>query len=86
MIYDLKFLFVFQPSTGKKGAGGPGVRGGRPVGGVRPGGRGGGPGRNGAFVGGRPAGARPSPYDRPRIGERYGPPGAPPPRNGGGNL
>ena len=78
-----------QPSTGKKGAGGPGARGGRGPGGpgVRAGGRGGGPGgRNGAFAGGRPAGGggRPSPYDRPRIGERYGPPGAPPPRNGGG--
>jgi len=78
-----------EPSTGKKGAGGPGARGGRGPGGpgVRAGGRGGGPGgRNGAFAGGRPAGGggRPSPYDRPRIGERYGPPGAPPPRNGGG--
>ena len=82
-------FFSLQPSTGKKGAGGPGARGGRALGGVRSGARGGGPaGRNGAFAGGRPAGGggggRPSPYDRPRIGDRYGPPGAPPPLNGGG--
>lgn len=89
-----------EPSTGKKGAGagavgaprGGGARtplgprsGGRPPGGPGPVGP---SGRSpiGAGVG-RPGGARPSPYDRPRgVGDRYGPPGAPPPRNGGENF
>ena len=83
----------FQPSTGKKGAGGGGAgpRGGgarTPLGpSVRAGAR---PPTGPGPVGpaGRPAAGRPSPYDRPRgVGDRYGPPpGAPPPpRNGGGS-
>ena len=59
--------------------------GGRVPGGA-PLGLGGPPGaRSSGISAGRPSSGRPAPYDRPRgVSDRYGPPGAPPPRNGGG--
>jgi len=61
--------------------------GGRVPGGA-PLGLGGPPGaRSSGISAGRPSSGRPAPYDRPRgVSDRYGPPGAPPPRNGGENF